>query len=73
MFLGLLRQFIFLIPLVLILPRLFGLTGVWIATPIADGLAVVVSLIVLFIDIRKNKREDSLLGNTSFDVATETA
>jgi Na+-driven multidrug efflux pump len=73
MFLGLLRQFIFLIPLVLILPRLLGLTGVWIATPIADGLAVVVSLIVLFIDVRRNKREDSSLENTSFNLATETA
>lgn len=35
----LLRQVIFLIPLILILPQFFGLNGVWIAMPISDILA----------------------------------
>lgn len=51
--LSLLRQFVFLIPLVLILPLFFDLTGVWAATPIADGLAILIALIVLIQDRRK--------------------
>ncbi|WP_227394578.1 MATE family efflux transporter [Jeotgalibacillus aurantiacus] len=38
------RQLIFLIPLVLILPTFFGLTGVWLAFPIADLLAFILSM-----------------------------
>ena len=37
------HQVIFLIPCILILPQLFGLTGLWLAFPIASGLAVVLS------------------------------
>jgi len=42
-----LRQIILLIPLVLILPRFFGLNGVWYAFPIADILAAVIVYFVL--------------------------
>lgn len=45
MFLSLLRQVIILIPMLLILPKFFGLTGVWIAGPISDAVA---SLITAF-------------------------
>ncbi|MEO0779686.1 MAG: MATE family efflux transporter, partial [Bacteroidota bacterium] len=34
--LALTKQGFFLIPLLLLLPRFFGLTGIWIAFPIAD-------------------------------------
>lgn len=34
------RQIIFFIPLVFILPIFFGVTGVWLAMPIADGLSI---------------------------------
>lgn len=51
MFLGSLRQFVFLIPLVLILPVYFGLNGVWFATAIADGLAIVTTSLILFKDL----------------------
>ncbi|MBI9105010.1 MAG: MATE family efflux transporter [Spirochaetales bacterium] len=56
LFLSLLRQIIFLIPLVLILPVFFGLTGVWIATPIADGLAVFLTLFALMRDYRNRDK-----------------
>jgi putative MATE family efflux protein len=56
LFLGLSRQFIFLIPLILILPRIFGLGGVWIAFPIADTLATIVTSIWLFYEIRHLRR-----------------
>lgn len=42
--LSLLRQFILYIPLAVILSRLFGLTGIWLATPLADFLAFAVTL-----------------------------
>ena len=42
LFLSLLKQGIFLIPLILILPRYFGLNGVWYSFPIADvGTAII--------------------------------
>lgn len=54
-FLGMSRQFIILIPLVLILPRFFGLIGVWIAFPSADILASIITIIWLLVDIKKMK------------------
>jgi len=42
-FLNLLRQFIILVPLLYILPLLWGLDGVWIAQPIADVLSVAIT------------------------------
>ncbi len=54
-FLGMSRQFIILIPLVLILPRFFGLIGVWIAFPSADILASVITSVWLLVDIKKLK------------------
>lgn len=39
------RQVLFLVPLVLIMPRFFGLDGVWYAMPIADTLALAVTII----------------------------
>lgn len=46
-FLSLTRQFIFLVPAILILPPLFGLNGAWAAIPTADGLAAIVAAITL--------------------------
>ena len=43
-FLALLRQFITLVPLILILPIFFGEWGVWIAIPIADTLTAIISI-----------------------------
>ena len=43
--LSLSRQVIFLIPLMLLLPRFLGITGVWTAFPAADVLAVAVTLL----------------------------
>jgi len=44
-FLSLLRQIIILLPLVIILPGFWGVEGVWIASPISDLVAAVVSYI----------------------------
>ena len=50
--LSLSRQIIFLIPSIIILPRMFGLDGVWAATPVSDFLA---SLLALTFFIRQRK------------------
>jgi putative MATE family efflux protein len=46
-FLSLLRQVIFLIPLLAILPEFFGLAGVWMAMPVSDFFASITSFIFL--------------------------
>lgn len=50
--LGMSRQFIILIPLVLILPRFLDLIGVWLAFPSADILAALGTAIWLLIDLK---------------------
>jgi len=52
MILTLSRQVIFIIPLILILPRIFGINGVWIAFPISDLLSAVITLIYLIVEIK---------------------
>ncbi len=50
--LALLRQVILLIPLVVILPRFLALGGIWASFPIADGLAAVVTALMLVSALR---------------------
>lgn len=52
MFLSLLRQVIVLIPLLIILPKIIGLNGVWLAGPIADFTASIVTAIFLFFELK---------------------
>ncbi len=52
MFLSLLRQVIVLIPMLIILPKFFGLTGVWMAGPTADFIASVVTAIFIIVEMR---------------------
>lgn len=58
---GVLRQFILLIPAVIILPKYFGLTGVWAATPVADGIAILVTLVILIVNYNKERNEGAVL------------
>jgi Na+-driven multidrug efflux pump len=53
MFLSLLRQVIILIPMLLILPKFLGLTGVWIAGPISDAVASLITAIFVTKEFRK--------------------
>jgi Na+-driven multidrug efflux pump len=55
------RPFLFLIPLVLILPQFSGLEGVWLSFPIADGLTLLLTLMLLFPQIRELRRKDRLV------------
>lgn len=47
------RQVLFLIPCLLIMPRLFGLSGLWTAYPVADALSLLLTLIWMGIEFRK--------------------
>lgn len=64
MFLSLLRQVILLIPLLIILPQIWGLTGVWIAGPTSDFLSFVITTIMFRKDMHRleavHKAEESL-------------
>lgn len=63
MFLSLLRQVLVLIPMLLILPKFFGLTGVWMAGPISDFTASVVTAIFLIAELRHlNDAEHRLIS-----------
>ena len=55
-FLSLTRQLIFLLPCLLFLPPFYGTDGVWYSFPIADGLAVLVSAVLLFWQLRKFRK-----------------
>ena len=55
-FLSLARQLLFLLPLVLILPRHWGLNGIWFAFPAADVLSAIVTAFLLFPEIRRLKK-----------------
>ena len=48
------RQLIFLLPCLLILPRIFGVKGVWYSLPVADLLSSVIAAYMLVIQYRKS-------------------
>ena len=54
LFLTLLRQGLFFIPLILILPKYYGELGVWMSFPISDVLSTIVTAYFLNREIRKN-------------------
>lgn len=64
MILTLTKQLLLIIPLIIILPKYFGLSGIWIAGPIADVLAAILTGILLLIE-SKRLRKITLKLNTS--------
>ncbi|GAT61586.1 MATE family efflux transporter [Paludibacter jiangxiensis] len=55
-FLSLLRQVLVMIPALFILPRLFGLYGIWAAGPTSDLIASIITFAVLQMQMQKIKR-----------------
>ena len=47
-FLSLLRTFVFLVIALIILPKMIGQNGIWLAVPLAEGMAVVFSIAALY-------------------------
>ena len=62
MFLSLLRQVLLLIPCLIILPKVggLGLMGVWLAGPVADGLASIITGVIFYNSVRKLKDEKAI-------------
>jgi putative MATE family efflux protein len=58
MVLSLLRQVILLIPMIIILPKFFQLDGVWIAQPVADLIATIVTAVVIRKEFMSYKDEE---------------
>lgn len=58
MFLSLLRQVILLIPCILILPKIFGLNGIWLSGAVCDGLSSLITGIIFFYSVKKLKAEE---------------
>ena len=54
------RQMLFLVPLIYFLPRYIGVDGVWYSIPIADLTSTILAAVLLFIQIRKFKKNPSL-------------
>lgn len=59
-FLSLTRQIIFMIPLLLILPPIYGLNGVWSAYPISDVISTLVAIGMLIFQVRHIRKEAEL-------------
>ncbi len=53
--LNLLRKIIIFLPALFILPNYFGLKGVWAATPIADGIACIIALAMIYYELKSWK------------------
>ncbi len=56
---GLLRQVVFLIPLLIFLPREFGIDGVWLSFPISDFIATIVTAWLIIVQFRQLDRRIS--------------
>lgn len=63
-FLGLLRQVLMLIPMLLVLPNFFGLTGVWAAVPVSDFVSCTIAILLLVRELKRlGKKELKLATN----------
>ena len=57
-FLSLTRQMLFLVPLLLLLPKIWGTFGVWVSLPISDFVATMVTAVVLIRQFRIFKKAE---------------
>ena len=60
LFLSLVRQLIFFVPLLFLLPRIWGIIGVWLSLPISDILAFLVSGLWLYREYQLRRGMQSL-------------
>jgi Na+-driven multidrug efflux pump len=58
LFLSLLRQFIFFIPLLFLFRHLFGLMGVWVSMPASDILSFVLIYVFIYREYKKRPGKD---------------
>ena len=51
------RQLIFLVPLLIVLPRYWGVKGVWMAIPISDMASTLLAAVFIYFQIRKFRQD----------------
>ncbi|WP_072831191.1 MATE family efflux transporter [Clostridium collagenovorans] len=71
MIIGLSRQVLILIPAFIILPMIYELKGVWLAGPVADTIAVIISGIIIFLEIKALGKDESKKGIEEESVVEE--
>lgn len=59
MFISLTRQIIFFLPLIVILPKFFGIDGIIYAGPVADGIAVIIAVFMVTYELKQTKYKKS--------------
>jgi len=65
MILSLIRQFVFFVPALYLLPLVLGITGVWLSMPVSDILAFVVTVLWILREYRLQKRSGEWDTNSS--------
>ncbi len=55
-FLSLTRQFLMLLPALFILPKFFGINGVWVSLPTADFVATVLTAVLFYLQVRSFRK-----------------
>lgn len=58
-FLSICRQMIFLIPSLIIMPKFFGLDGVWYSLPMADTVSFTIAILMLWWEIRHIRAKEA--------------
>lgn len=64
-FLSLSRQLIYLLPCLIFLPRVWGISGVWSSMPFSDFLAFVTAVIILFRHFKKINKQSAIVNDHS--------
>ena len=59
------RQIVFFIPLLMVLPGYFGISGVWLSMPVAEFLTILVIAILLVTEFRKLNYPSVSISNQS--------
>lgn len=59
-FLSLTRQLLFLVPALIILPKHFGIEGVWYSIPLADATSTITTAVVLIYNMRMFKKNEKI-------------
>ena len=71
-FLSLTRQLIFLLPMLMILPRHWGIDGVWASLSTSDFIAFVLAIITLIIMLRRENRRMARLSTNQSSINNDS-
>ena len=61
--LSLSRQLLILLPLLLVLPTMFGINGVWVSMPVSDTLSAFMAAWIMIVHMRKLKKQHNEITN----------